>query len=207
MYSRTSAIFPSRTVKMPAHRFSYGSPAAVGARGPLQGDGLPAENPGHCDAPLALARVDQDQLVAQVVGADRLLRSERVARMREHALRLARQDLPGRHAAHDRRIQGAVGDPREDRRRRQHLRLDDQLREPLGQHRKQLRRGLVCGARSIGQPDRADLSGGEPPHVPPQGIRIAQQRNAAREQQRARLGRLDVVRRSPQQLDAELILQ
>ena len=54
---------------------------------------------------------------------------------------------------------------------------------------------------------RAALPRRDPRHRPPQRVGVAEQRRPALEQQRARLGQLDVVRGAPQQLDAELVLQ
>ena len=44
-------------------------------------------------------------------------------------------------------------------------------------------------------------------HRAPQRVRVVEERGPALEQEPARLGRLDVVRRAPQQFDAELVLE
>ena len=67
---------------------------------------------------------------------------------------------------------------------------------------------LVAGARPVGDDDAVPRSPApKRAHRAPQRVGVVEQRRPALEQELARLGQLDVVRRAPQQLDAELVLE
>jgi hypothetical protein len=125
----------------------------------------------------------------------------------QDALRLAAQHDPAVGAADDADVERPVRDARDDLRRRKHAGRDAQAGESLRELGEQPGRGLVGGARPVRELDRALLARREAPDVAPELVGGRQERGSTVEQERARLGELDVVRGALEQLDAQLGLQ
>src|SRR5581483_2763829 len=77
----------------------------------------------------------------------------------------------------------------------------------LGQAPEQARCCVVARAATVRDHYRSTLPCAVGPHAPPQLLRRAQERRAALEQELARLGELELVRRPMQQLDAEFLFK
>ncbi len=163
-------------------------------------------------AGVGLARVDEEGLVGQLGDGDGGSLRERMAGGHDDALGLqpdegADEFGRGRRAAHQARVERAVGDAGHDLGRGQQTSGHGDARVPLGQRRQQHGRGLVPGTRAVSDRQHAVLAPGESPDIPPQPVRLVAQFGTTVHQQPTGLGGFDGVGGAVEQSDAQLLLQ
>ena len=163
-------------------------------------------------ARVGLARVKQQRDVVELRERHRRATGERVVAAQQHALALVAdhvglEPVARGRAAHEPGVERPFAHGVEDVRGGHDAGADLELRDLVRHRLEQPGRRLVARAGAVAEDDAAALARGEALHGAPQIVGRVEQAGSALEQEPPGVGQRDLVRRAPQQLDAELALE